>query len=68
MTEHEAPAPPPHGEDSDRGFTEHKARQARMGLRLTHLERLHWLERTMEEMRRLCGRAKEGRPVDGGTD
>jgi hypothetical protein len=47
----------------DRGFSEHTLRQARMGLRLTPAERLRWLERTMEELRRLLGRAKKGRQI-----
>ena len=55
----------PHSESEgfDRGFAEHSLRQARMGLRLTPVERLRWLERTMEELRRLLGRAKQGRPI-----
>jgi hypothetical protein len=47
----------------DPGFSGHSARQARIGLRLTPAERLRWLERTMEEMRRLLGRAKRGRTI-----
>jgi hypothetical protein len=55
----------PHGESAgfDRGFGGHSLRQARMGLRLTPAERLRWLELTMEELRRLVGRAKLGRPI-----
>jgi len=47
----------------DRGFGGHALRQARMGLRLTPAERLRWLERTMDELQRLLGRAKQGRPI-----
>jgi hypothetical protein len=47
----------------DRGFDGHALRQARMGLRLTPAERLRWLESAMEELRRLLGRAKLGRPM-----
>ena len=56
----------PHGEGAgfDRGFGGHSMRQARMGLRLTPAERLRWLEVTMEELRRLLGRAKLGRPIE----
>jgi hypothetical protein len=35
----------------------------RSGLRLTPAERLKWLEETVEEMRRLQGRARLGRTV-----
>lgn len=56
---------PTHDESAsfDRGFGRHALRQARMGLRLTPAERLRWLERTMDELRRLLGRAKQGRPI-----
>ncbi len=51
------------------GFEAHRLQQVRMGLRLTPVERLRWLERTMEELRRLLGRAKKGRPlVEGRSD
>ena len=42
----------------DRGYEEHRRRQARVGLRLTPRERLEWLERTLEEMRHLLGLAR----------
>ena len=35
----------------------------RSGLRLTPLERLRWLEETVDEMRRLQGLARKGRKV-----
>lgn len=47
----------------DRGYEGHTRRQACLGLRLTPAERLRWLERTMEELRRLVGRANRGGPV-----
>ena len=43
----------------DRGFEGHRHRQVRRGLELTPIERLRWLEQTMEEMRRLVGRARK---------
>jgi hypothetical protein len=36
--------------------TDHDRRQAALGLELTPAQRLEWLERTVEEMRRLVGR------------
>lgn len=42
----------------DSGYEGHFRRQARLGLALTPAERLRWLEETMEEMRRILGRAK----------
>ena len=47
----------------DRGYRGHVLRQARMGLRLTPAERLRWLEGTMEELRRLPRRVRQGRPI-----
>lgn len=46
----------------DRGFEGHSRRQARRGLTLSPAERLKWLERTMDELRDLLGRARQGRP------
>lgn len=45
----------------DRGFEGHRRRQARLGLHLSPAERLRWLEETMDELRRLLGRAGRGR-------
>jgi hypothetical protein len=42
----------------DRGFDGHRRRQARLGLQLSPAERLRWLEETMDELRRLLGRAR----------
>jgi hypothetical protein len=33
-----------------------------LGLRMTPVERLQWLEETVDEMRQLQGRARKGRP------
>ncbi len=46
----------------DRGFEGHSRRQARLGLGLTPAERLKWLERTMDELRGLLGRARQAPP------
>jgi hypothetical protein len=63
MTRTEPRDPQAGGEGFDQGFAGHRSRQARAGLLLTPAERLQWLERTMEEMRRLLGRAKQGRKI-----
>jgi hypothetical protein len=47
-------------------FEAHHRRQARLGLQLSPAERLRWLERSMEELRKLVGRARLGRPVPSG--
>ena len=52
----------------DRGFEGHRRRQVRLGLQLSPAERLRWLEQTMDEMRRILGRARRGRPLGGGAD
>lgn len=65
MTETD-PDPRHTGEDAGEfasGFEAHRLQQVRMGLRLTPAERLRWLERTMEELSRVLGRAKKGRPL-----
>lgn len=41
------------------GFDGHRRAQAAAGLRLTPVERLRWLEETMEALRRWRGRALE---------
>ncbi len=46
----------------DRGFDGHRRRQVRLGLQLSPAERLRWLEETVDELRRLLGRARRGRP------
>ncbi len=45
----------------DRGFDGHRRRQVRLGLQLSPAERLRWLEETMDELRRVLGRARRGR-------
>jgi hypothetical protein len=35
----------------------------RLGLRMTPAERLHWLEKTVDEMRQLQGLARKGRKI-----
>ena len=52
----------------DRGFEGHSRRQARLGLSLSPAERLRRLEQTMEELRGLLGRARQGRPNKPITD
>jgi hypothetical protein len=52
----------------DRGFEGHQRRQARLGLRLSPVERLRWLEETMDALRRLRGRAGRGRPIEQKAD
>ncbi len=52
----------------DRGFDAHSRRQARLGLQLTPAERLQWLETTMDQLRPLVGRARQGRPVKKPAD
>jgi hypothetical protein len=36
----------------------------RLGLQMTPVERLRWLEETVDEMRRLQGLVRKGRPVE----
>ncbi len=50
----------------DRGFEGHRRRQVRLGLQLSPTKRLRWLEGTMDELRRLLGRARRGRPMQPG--
>ena len=51
-------------DDFDRGFAGHRRRQARLGLRLSPAERLRWLEQTMDELRGLVGRARQGQQLN----
>ena len=51
--------PPGENGGFDRGYEGHARRQAWAGLRLTPAARLRWLERTMEELRRVVGRARQ---------
>ncbi len=50
-------------EDPDWDFEGHRRRQARLGLGLSPAERLRWLEQSMEDLRKLVGRARQGRPI-----
>lgn len=52
--------PPGDNGGFDQGYEGHARRQACVGLRLTPAERLRWLERTMDELRRVVGRARQG--------
>ncbi len=52
--------------DFDWGFEGHGRRQAKLGLGLSPAERLRWLEESMEEFRKLVGRARQGRPIGSG--
>lgn len=56
-------APSKGTEDLDWTFEAHRRRQVRLGLQLSPAERLRWLEQSMEELRKLVGRARHGRPV-----
>jgi hypothetical protein len=47
-------------------FEGHRRRQARLGLQLSPVERLRWLEESMEDLRKLVGRARQGRPITPG--
>lgn len=54
--------PKPPGE-WDWDFESTRVHHLEAGLRMTPAERLRWLDQTMEEMTRLQGLAREGRPV-----
>lgn len=41
------------------GYQATRRRQARLGLALTPLERLRWLSETVEQLRRVQGRARD---------
>ena len=60
----------PPGGGWPRGWDEHRAAQAGLGLRLTPAERLRWLEETMAAMRRWVGRASRDpvRPAPGAAE
>ena len=47
-------------------FEGHRRRQARLGLQLSPAQRLRWLEESMEELRKLVGRARQGRHITPG--
>jgi hypothetical protein len=56
----------PQGQPERWSFEGNRRRQLRMGLELTPVERLRWLEETVEEILPWVGRARLGRPVDPG--
>lgn len=58
--------PAKQAEDLNWDFETHRRRQVRLGLGLSPAERLRWLEQSMEELRKLAGRARQGRPVTPG--
>lgn len=62
MADRETGRRPPHDGGFDSGYAGHRRRQARLGLSLSPVERLRWLERTMAELQSLLGRARGGRP------
>lgn len=68
MADGRQPDSPTGSGEFDRGFEGHSRRQARLGLKLTPAERLRWLEQTMDELRGLLGRARQGRPNKPRTD
>jgi hypothetical protein len=47
----------------DWSFAGARRQHLQRGLRLTPAERLRWLEETVDEMRRLQGLARQGRPI-----
>lgn len=66
MSKGEQPSASKRAEDLNWDFEAHRRRQARLGLGLSPAERLRWLEESMEELRKLVGRARQGRPVTPG--
>jgi len=63
MTEPSGPKPEANGCTWD--FEGTRRHHIRAGLRLSPLERLRWLEETVDEMRQLQGLARKGRRIDG---
>jgi hypothetical protein len=61
MTKRESDPRPADEGRFDSGWEGHRRRQARPGLALTPLQRLRWLEPTMDELRRVLGRARAAR-------
>lgn len=50
--------------EADWDFEGARRHHIRRGLMLTPAERLHWLEETVDEMRRLQGLARRGRRIE----
>ena len=58
------PEAPSDQEDVAWDFAGTRRQHILRGLRMTPAERLQWLEETVDEMRRLQGLARLGRPID----
>jgi hypothetical protein len=58
------PKAPSEPEEDVWDFAGARRRHIRQGLLMTPAERLRWLEETVDEMRRLQGLARLGRPID----
>jgi hypothetical protein len=64
MNEPSSPKKPSEPQEDAWDFAGTRRQHIRHGLRLTPAERLRWLEETVDEMRRLQGLARFGRPVE----
>lgn len=58
-----SPLDPNRAEDITWDFEGARRHHIRLGLQMTPLERLRWLEETVEEMRQLQGLARKGQPT-----
>jgi hypothetical protein len=63
MNEPSSPKTPAEQKEDFWDFAGTRRHHIRSGLRLTPAERLKWLEETVDEMRRLQGRARLGRVI-----
>lgn len=63
MSEPSKPGTAANAEEIAWDFEGTRRHHIRAGLRLTPSERLRWLEETVDEMRRLQGLARKGRPI-----
>ena len=63
MTEPTRPKEQALHQDDTWDFEGTRRHHIRLGLRLTPVERLRWLEETVDEMRRLQGLARKGRRI-----
>ena len=63
MTEPTGSKAPAERQEETWDFEGTRRQHIRSGLRLTPLERLRWLEETVDEMRRLQGLARKGRKM-----
>ena len=64
MSDPSGPKSQPAKEEIAWDFEGARRHHLRLGLQMTPVERLRWLEETVEEMRRLQGLARRGRKVD----